>query len=135
MVRPGRQRFDVAAPLPTHWRRATCREVDCPRYALGFRTILDESLEAHRAAAEWIRYKSGAYFKEATDPEGLSVFEFPAGQECFEGQAGRHRIKLDKPEVLTHVTTQGTRRFQSGREFNECMNDEMYAVERLLERR
>lgn len=135
IVVPGRQHFSILWPLSTHWRQASCREVNCPRYVLGFTVKLDESIESHHGAAEDVRHKYGMEFVEYKDAEGLTTFEFSPGQECFEGRAGRHRIKLDRPEVLTQRTAQGTRRFSRGREFNEAMNEEMYAIERLQERR
>lgn len=133
LVLPGRQRFTLAAPLPTHWRRATCKEVDCPRYVMGFTSVLDESVADLRNAADWIRHNSGMRFVERKDG-AMTVFEFPAGQECFEGRASGHRIKTDKPEITSQTTTRGTRRFERGRDFNEAFNEEMYQIERLLER-
>lgn len=134
-MQSARQQFGIHWPLKTHWRRSTCKEVRCIRYETGFRVMLDESVPKHADAAGWIRHKSGMRFTESVDAEGLTAFAFPAGQECFEGQRGAHRSKLDRPEVLTHSTPTGTRTFQRGSDWNESMNEEMYSVERALERR
>ena len=34
------QRFRVSQPLATHWREASCREVDCPHHVLGWQTVV-----------------------------------------------------------------------------------------------
>lgn len=134
MVLPGRQQFGIAWPLPTHWRQSSCREKGCTRYEMGFRTLLDESVPRMKDYADWIRHNSGMTFVERKESD-MTVFEFPAGQDCFEGRAGRHKVKLDRPEVLTQATARGVRRFDKGVDFNECMNEEMYQVEQLLQRR
>ena len=135
-VKPGRQLFTFSWPLKTHWREATCEEVSCPGFLLGFTTMLDESVQVHKDNADWIRYKSQMSFSEELGEEGLTTFTFPQGQDCWEGKAGKHRVKTGRPERLFHKTLGGVREFTGeGRAFNENMNEKVYAVERELEGR
>jgi hypothetical protein len=83
--------FAMSAPLATHFRRATCEEIDCQHYLLGWRTIVP----ADSPQAAYIRGGSGRRFTEARQPGGLAEFTFEAGQACF--AAADHRIRLERP--------------------------------------
>lgn len=101
--------YQIAAPLPTHYRFASCEEVDCAAYRLGWRTVVDED------KARLARH-SGRKYTETRDPAGLVVFDFPAGQRCFRqppprllgrdvnaepAMAGRVHVKpLERPELF-----------------------------------
>ena len=92
--------YSVDAPRATHWRDATCAEVDCEAWRSGWLTIVDErpetvtELGARQAA--YIRGQSGRSYVEARDGQtGHTVFDFAAGQTCF----SRHRVRLDRLEV------------------------------------
>ena len=37
------QKFRILKPLKTHWRIATCSEVECQAHEKGFRTIVDKN--------------------------------------------------------------------------------------------
>ncbi len=90
--------FRVSAPLGTHWRPATCDEVDCPNYLNGWRTIVP----ANSDHAELVRSLKNRYrFTEAPQDGGLVAFTFPAGQFCFE--ARNHRIRLDRLETFIRL--------------------------------
>ena len=123
-------------PLETHWRKATCKEIACTKYVMGFTTLLDETQPKQAEAAGWIRYKSGLKFAESKDDAGqLTRFEFPSGQECWEGSAGLHRVKTGRPEELSlHRVNKVPYAFIKGIDFNESMNEENYQVQRLIER-
>ena len=135
-VKPGRQLFTFDWPLETHWQAATCDEIGCPSWVTGFTTQLDESDEKLRDLADWLRHKSGMHYTESMDVEGLTTFTFPQGQQCWEGRAGMHRVKTGRPESLFQQTPVGTRTFTGeGRQLNECMNEEVYKVERISQGR
>lgn len=83
--------FQIDQPLDTHFRLATCREVDCANYAHGWKMGFDLTDEDKAASARWIRDKSGRSFTfEVTDRK--VVFTFAAGQRCFK----RHRVPLER---------------------------------------
>lgn len=96
----GPHRFAVSMPLATHWEPSPCERVDCPHYLTGWKTQLDESLPKHQNAAAWIRSgASGRQYRETHDIEGLTVFEFTSGQQCFQ----THQVvQSDKPGIYTH---------------------------------
>jgi hypothetical protein len=80
--------FGVTAPLSTHFRKATCEEVDCDAFRNGWVTRVKTEEQA-----DYIRRHSGRTFKE--DEPG--VFVFAAGQTCF--GASHHRLRLEREEL------------------------------------
>jgi hypothetical protein len=84
--------YQVAAPMSTHFVRASCAEVACPNYLNGWRVrveILPPHL-LHQART------SGRRFTEVHVAEGETWLVFEAGQACF--QAGEHRRRLERAE-------------------------------------
>jgi hypothetical protein len=92
------QTFTVAQPLATHWRKATCAEVDCPHYLNGWATTVltggpDEAL---------IRRAGRKFVLTDADP-GFTRFVFEAGQACF--KAASHRVPNGRDAL--HVARSG----------------------------
>ena len=91
--------YEVAAPLRTHWRQATCEEAGCEAWRVGWLTVIDERTPGATTLAErqayYIRHQSGRAFIESLDPSGHTVFDFAPGQTCFD----RHNVKTDRPLV------------------------------------
>lgn len=94
--------YSIGQPLSTHWRRATCAEVDCPRYVNGWTTELyPADSTQHQIAANWIRSQRRTLrFTEELCEDGLVVFSFESGQECFKGRDGQHRAPLGRLPLL-----------------------------------
>jgi hypothetical protein len=91
--------FMIRAPLETHWRPATCAEVDCPHYLGGWDSIIDETdPDLGQAQAHHIRHDSGRRFTEERNAVGLTIFHFEPGQTCFD--AATHRTLLGRPELF-----------------------------------
>ncbi len=105
--------YGIRAPLETHWRKASCAEVECEGYRTGWLTVLVENAPAHPAGggsvrkmlalvdrdsqrAYYIRHLSGRSFIESKDSSGATVFDFASGQDCFE----EHRVRIERPEVF-----------------------------------
>ena len=118
--------YDIHAPLASHWRKATCEEVDCEGWRSGWITMIDERdlaprgeetlahlpprertaahvrrlrqmANADEARAYYIRHLSGRNFTESKDTAtGKTVFDFPPGQECFD----EHRVRVERPEIF-----------------------------------
>lgn len=86
--------YQVAAPLSTHWRKATCAEVDCEQHEHGWRVRVEglppEMLHAAKT--------SGRRWREEQIAEGETWLLFEAGQACF--KASEHRIRVDRPELF-----------------------------------
>lgn len=90
--------YEISAPLATHWREATCAEVDCPPHLRGWRTVCDESSVLGQAQAHYIRNDRSRRSHEARNEGGMTIFTFEPGQTCF--RAGEHRIQLGRPEFF-----------------------------------
>jgi len=99
-----------------HWREATCKEVGCVNYMTGWRTILSAGDTAN---LNFIR-RSRLGFREENE-DGLIVFVFAPGQECFTGQAGGHRVAVGRDPILTK-----DRRVMEPLEFMDNWNDHQY---------
>jgi hypothetical protein len=89
----GYQTYQAAAPLSTHWRPATCAEVDCAHHARGWATTViagsdDEAL---------IRRAGRAFTTERVEG-GFLRFTFHAGQPCF--AVHRHRVPLERDPLF-----------------------------------
>lgn len=86
--------YSAVTPLETHFRPATCREVECEQQQNGWRTCVDTSTDLGARQANYIRLHSGRAFT-VIESAPLVTFVFPAGQECFR----THRVRQDKPEI------------------------------------
>ena len=88
------QTYAIDAPRSTHWRAATCEEVDCPHYLNGWKTILPAGSDL----VDVIKQSGRRFTVEVDTDAGLMAFIFEAGQPCF--QASRHMVRLDREEVF-----------------------------------
>lgn len=87
--------FAVHSPVATHFRDATCREVECQQFARGWHTTLRVVADpVHAKMADWIRLHSGRSFTY-TENGGVVVFQFPPGQKCFRP----HKVPVGRPEL------------------------------------
>lgn len=86
--------FQVMSPLSTHWRPATCKEIDCPDYLGGWRVRIDALPPDMLHAAK----TTGRKYTELHVSEHENYFVFEAGQPCF--RESQHRRLLDKQEIF-----------------------------------
>ena len=84
------QRYTVDMPLATHWRPATCEEVDCKYFVAVWRVNVPKG-----SPGEAKLRISGRPFHEQTESNGTVTFEFPKGTPCLE--PSRHRIQTERP--------------------------------------
>jgi len=99
-----------------HWREVSCLEIGCIRYMTGWKTILPADDIAN---IELIR-RSGMGFREERE-DGLVVFIFTPGQECFTGQAGGHLKAVERDAILKKDN-----RVMEHLEFMDHWNDHIY---------
>lgn len=92
--------YTIAAPLPTHWRPATCAEVGCDRYARGWVTVVDETTELGQKQAHYIRHDRERRHYESRTPAGWTQFDFPPGQRCFASANSEHRVPLEREPIF-----------------------------------
>jgi hypothetical protein len=87
--------FQIAAPVSTHRRAATCREVQCDGWRNGFVVLADESTELGQRQAYYIRMHSGRLFTVRKHRDGRTAFVFGAETECFSA----HTVPLERPAL------------------------------------
>lgn len=84
--------YQMAQPVSTHWRPATCAEIECPNYLHGWRVRvegLDPQL-LHAATHSGRKH----VVQDVADGETWLVFE--PGQACF--AASTHRTLIGRPQ-------------------------------------
>lgn len=86
----------IASPRDTHTRAARCVEVDCDIQKSGWETFIDEGTALGQRQGYYIRKVAGRQFSEAPNENGITVFTFAAGSECFT----EHRVSIDRPEIF-----------------------------------
>jgi hypothetical protein len=89
--------YAIIAPRSTHFRPATCAEVDCPHYLNGWRTTVDMSTELGQRQAYHIAHDAGRSYQVEKVSATLVAFTFPAGQRCF--RSADHQVRVGKPEI------------------------------------
>lgn len=89
-----RKTFSILMPPETHWRKATCAEVDCPRYLKGWKAQVEVMTPEQKHIITQSKYRFEVLFLKP----GETWMVFEAGQPCF--QASLHRIQLGKPELF-----------------------------------
>lgn len=85
--------FAINVPKATHTMPATCKDVDCPNYLNGWKTILDSSQIKFIHMVK----TSGRSYKESVEGT-IHTFVFEAGQPCF--RAKEHTIQI-RPEIYS----------------------------------
>lgn len=85
--------YQIASPLTTHYRKATCAEVQCEHYTHGWRLRFDILQPQDLQAIKDSRRK----YTVEDDGTGTQWLCFEAGQSCF--KAGSHRISIERPEI------------------------------------
>lgn len=99
--------FAVRSPLSTHYRRATCEEIDCPDYLHGWYLKIEGTPEdlLYTARNSGRKYTIGEVLIELKDDEDnvvsteiFKAFIFEAGQACF--RASTHVKSLERPEFF-----------------------------------
>lgn len=93
--------FSVINPIDTHFRPATCAEVDCEKYLNGWKVlILDEADPVWIMRMEYMQNKltprCDRRYREYRDEHGTLVFEFEAGQEFFDSAQHQHRVGVER---------------------------------------
>ncbi|BCM70857.1 hypothetical protein EASAB2608_06191 [Streptomyces sp. EAS-AB2608] len=85
--------YAMVSPLSSHFRPATCAEVDCPHYLNGWRVRVEGLTPQDIHAAK----TSGRRWIEQRVADGETWLVFEAGQPCF--KASQHRTRVDRPPL------------------------------------
>ena len=126
--------YSVSTPLATHWRLATCEEIDCPNFLNGWAVAITPDQLGQQLDHDIKR--SGKRFDRLTVAEaearfaGMSfagavfVYIFAAGQACFSQGTPKHQIQIDRPEIFSvrggdHRGTTSERRVMRPQDWKE----------------
>ena len=88
------QTHAILAPIETHWRKASCEEVQCEAFLKGWGVPAKDLDEQDLALLK----SCGRSYSEIEIKDGEWHYWFPPGQPCF--RASTHRIRLDRPELF-----------------------------------
>ena len=91
------QTYGIARPKRTHWKLATCAQVDCPRRERGWRQTIDLNTPLGQDQARYIKTHAGRSYTKVGQMNGVVELEFAAGQDCFT----EHRVPLDRDSLFT----------------------------------
>jgi hypothetical protein len=85
--------YQIAQPVGTHYRLATCAEVQCKAYLEGW-TYKKSDLEAENLL--YAVTHAGKRYREMSLTDSPDIYlVFEPGQACF--QAPSHRVSLERP--------------------------------------
>lgn len=112
--------YSASRPVSTHWREATCQEVDCLHYLQGWETKIDISTELGKAQYNYIIHKSGKRGKGKQDGNMITFIFFPE-QKCFR----EHKLPLDREPILT-IQKGHDRRIARAGEWHDDMNESIH---------
>ena len=94
-------RHRAVSPIETHFREATCREVNCRAWLEGWETIVPDPSEP----SEFIRagkLKPARRYIERSSTPGMVTFKFFPEQKCFR----QHKMRLERdPFFLKNSTS------------------------------
>lgn len=97
--------YVIRAPRSTHFRDATCEEVECKANLEGWWTRLDVSTVIGQKQYNYIRLHAGrAYKQTAGFVTDYVELWFPPGQKCF----AEHKVRLDREAFF--IVRDGDRR-------------------------
>jgi hypothetical protein len=83
-------------PTLDFWRAATCAEIECDGWRLGFALRIDEATPLGQAQAAYLRADRTRRAVESRDPLGLTVFTYEPGQRCTASDDIRHRVPVER---------------------------------------
>lgn len=84
--------YQIAAPISTHFRPATCEEAGCEQYRNGWQVRI-EGLDEQDI---YLATHCGRKFSRVSVAEGETYLVFEPGQPCF--RSGSHRVRLAREE-------------------------------------
>ena len=99
LMEPGAYKtYAMVSPLATHFRPATCAEVDCPHYLNGWGVRIHQLPAEDQAAVRQATYETqGRRYRYAYEEREMTAGEtwllFKPGQPCF--KAREHRARVD----------------------------------------
>lgn len=87
--------YGMSMPLASHWRPATCEEVDCQAYRHGWVSTFDLSTELGRKQYHFCSADRERSHAEQRPSLHLVKLVYPPGMPCF--ARSDHRLPLERP--------------------------------------
>jgi hypothetical protein len=87
--------FEVHSPVSTHYRDASCAEVQCANHLNGWTSTIDTGTQQGTVWAYAIKRSGRRYTAQVTGT--VVTFAFPAGQTCFKAP---HKVPTGRPEIF-----------------------------------
>lgn len=93
--------FELRQPFDSHYRIATCAEVECKGWRQDMTVTFDLTVAQQVADANWLRNRSGLRFTYLLLAGDTKVkFVIPSGQTCMESRLRPHRVPLERDPFM-----------------------------------
>lgn len=92
--------YGMLYPLKTHWRKATCEEVDCPQWVQGWDTEIDTSSDLGKKQYDYCHNDKSRSFTEERFGFSMVRFHYGPGNKPFAGPRHDHRVKLERDPLF-----------------------------------
>lgn len=134
------QTYAIRTGLDTHYRKATCAEIDCPDYLNGWYLKIEGTPQEllHIATHCGKRYRQGEVLIEG-QTQAFKALIFEAGQPCF--RESTHVKSLERPEFFyvgrgdyRSFTTRKAKLFDRPDQFVDSMQTELDKIRTRIER-
>lgn len=86
------QTYQILAPRSTHFRPATCEEVQCEHFLKGWRVAVPVGGRDEGIVQHFVREKHSVVRTRVEG--GMTVFEFQPGNVCFKSDT--HKVRLER---------------------------------------
>ena len=141
--------YAVDSPVSTHWRLATCEELDCPNFLNGWAVAItpdqlgqDFDHDIKESGKKFERMpvdEAEARFPGMSFSGSLFVYVFAAGQPCFYQGTQRHQMQVDRPEIFSvrggdHRGATSERRVMRAQDWKESFIEHQERLKRAQER-
>jgi hypothetical protein len=90
--------YSWRAPLSTHWRPATCEEVDCPDFLNGFVTTVDTATDLGQKQYHFLTHDRKRSYSMQRVNDTLCKFVFRPGTICMRFRD--HRAPIGRPPLF-----------------------------------
>lgn len=92
--------YSMLYPLASHWRKASCAEVECDHYRLGWDSVVDTSTPLGRDQYDYMHRDRTRSFTETREGPFLVRFHYGPGNKPFAGPRHEHTIKIGRPPLM-----------------------------------
>ena len=87
--------YGMSMPLTTHWRKATCEEIECEAQRNGWVSTFDLSTELGRKQFAYCQADKSRSYSMQRPSADLVKLVYKPGNECF--RRSDHRLPLERP--------------------------------------